>query len=235
MLNLGGVVPGNLLPWVLFAPVFPLLLLLLRRTHFNATNTALVLLCVVSVISNTFLLLAKGNPVQTSFIHVTFIAEFLFTALLLKTCTPNPVLKYSIITTILVFLGIFTSFSIMGSGEKSGIEIVMKTGVVILFIASLLVLASKVNKVDEHLIMSQDFWFTAGIFFHFGLYSLLLLTSKSTTDLNYHDEDPFSIMYVIIFCLQFIFFSVGILLPKSLDIRQEKNNKRNDTLQKPRW
>ncbi len=234
MLNLGGVVPGNLLPWVLFAPVFPLLLLLLRRIQFNATNTALVLLCVVSVISNTFLLLAKGTPIQTSFIHVTFIAEFLFTGLLLKTCTPHPVLKYSIITTILVFLGIFTSFSIMGGGTP-GLEIVMKTGVVILFLVSLLVLASKVNKVDEHLIMSQDFWFTAGIFFHFGLYSLLLLTSKSTTDLNYHDQDQFSIMYVIIFCLQFIFFSVGILLPKSLDINQEKNNRRDEWPQKPRW
>jgi hypothetical protein len=234
MLNLGGVVPGNLLPWVLFAPVFPLLLLLLRRIHFNATNTSLVLLCVVSVISNTFLLLAKGSPVQQSFIHVTFISEFLFTALLLKTCTPNPVLKYSIVTTILVFLGIFTSFSMMG-GDQSALEIVMKTGVIILFIASLLVLASKVNKIDEYLIMSQDFWFTAGIFFHFGLYSLLLLTSKSTSDLNYHDQDPFSIMYVIIFCLQFIFFSVGILLPKSLDIRHEKNNKKDSMPQKPRW
>ncbi len=143
-------------------------------------------------------------------------------------------LKYSIITTILVFLGIFTSFSIMGGGTP-GLEIVMKTGVIILFIVSLLVLASKVNKVDEHLIMSQDFWFTAGIFFHFGLYSLLLLTSKSTTDLNYHDQDQFSIMYVIIFCLQFIFFSVGILLPKSLDINQEKNNRRDEWPQKPRW
>ncbi len=234
MLNLGGVVPGNLLPWVLFAPVFPLLLLLLRRIQFNATNTSLVLLCVVSVISNTFLLLAKGSPIQQSFIHVVFISEFLFTALLLKTCTPNPLLKYSIITTILVFLGIFTSFSMMGA-EKTALEIVMRTGVIILFIVSLLVLASKVNKVDEYLIMSQDFWFSAGIFFHFGLYSLLLLTSKSTSDLNYHEQDQFSIMYVIIFCLQFIFFSVGILLPKSLDIRQQKNNKRNDTLQKPRW
>lgn len=224
MLNLGGIVPGNLLPWVLFAPVFPLLLLLLRRIHFNATNTSLVLLCVVSIISHTFLLLARGSPVQSSFIHVTFIAEFLFTGLLLKTCTSNPILKYSIVTTILVFLGIFTSFSIMG-GEKNGIELVMQTGVIILFIVSLLVLASKVNKIDEHLIMSQDFWFAAGIFFHFGLYSLLLLTSRPVSDLNYHEQDQFSVMYVIIFCLQFIFFSVGILMPKSLKIRNEKNIK----------
>ncbi len=221
MLNLGGVVPGNLLPWVLFAPVFPLLLLLVRRMHFNATNTSLVLLCVVSVISNTFLLLAKGNSLQSTFIQVTFIAEFLFTGLLLKTCTTSPVLKYSILTSILVFLGIYASFSIMG-GKTSGADIVMKTGVILLFIVSLLVLASKVNKVDEYLIMSPNFWFTAGIFFHFGLYSLLLLTSKSTSDLSYHEQDQFSVMYVIIFCLQFIFFSVGILLPKSLDINKEK-------------
>jgi len=223
MLNFGGVVPGNLLPWVLVAPVFPLLLLLLRRMNFNATNTSLVLLCVVSVISHTFLIIAKGNPIQSSFVHVTFISEFLFTGLLLKTCTPNQLLKYSIITSILVFLGIYTSFSVMG-GQATGIEIVMKTGVILLFLVSFLVLASKVNKIDESLIMSPDFWFTAGIFFHFGLYSLLLLTSKSTSDLKYHDQDQFSIMYVIIFCLQFIFFSVGILLPKSLDINKEKNN-----------
>jgi len=223
MLNFGGVVPGNLLPWVLIAPVFPLLLLLLRRMHFNATNTSLVLLCVVSVISHTFLIIAKGNPLQSSFVHVTFISEFLFTGLLLKTCTPNQLLKYSIITSILVFLGIYTSFSVMG-GQTTGIEIVMKTGVILLFLVSFLVLASKVNKIDESLIMCPDFWFTAGIFFHFGLYSLLLLTSKSTSDLKYHDQDQFSIMYVIIFCLQFIFFSVGILLPKSLDINKEKDN-----------
>ena len=224
MLIPGGVVPGNLLPWVLFAPVFPLLLLILRKMHFSAVNTSLVLLCVVSVISNTFLMISNGNPLQSAFIHVTFVSEFLFTALLLNSCTDHFILKYSIITTILVFLGIYTSFSFMGR-ELTGMEYVMKTGVLILFIISLLVLASKINKIEEHIISSPDFWFTAGIFFHFGLYSLLLLTGKKPSDLDYHEQDQFSVFYVIIFCLQFIFFSIGILLPKPLETNRDKNKK----------
>jgi uncharacterized membrane protein YgdD (TMEM256/DUF423 family) len=225
MLIPGGVVTGNLLPWVLFAPVLPLLLLLLRKIHFNAVNTSLLLLCVVSVISNSFLLLAKDHIIQPSFIRFSFVAEFLFTGLLLKTCTDHQLLKYSIITTILVFLGIFTSFSIMGS-EQTGMEMVMKTGVLIVFIISLLVLASKVNKLEEHIVSKPDFWFTAGIFFHFGLLSLLLLTAKKTSDIDYHEQGQFSVLYVIIFCAQFIFFSVGVLLPKPLDISREKNKTR---------
>jgi hypothetical protein len=157
-------------------------------------RAALCCICYLSYISDH----RKGNPIQSSFVHVTFISEFLFTGLLLKTCTPNQLLKYSIHYQHTGFPGIYTSFSVMG-GQATGIEIVMKTGVILLFLVSFLVLASKVNKIDESLIMSPDFWFTAGIFFHFGLYSLLLLTSKSTSDLKYHDQDQFSIMYVIIF------------------------------------
>jgi hypothetical protein len=223
MLIPGDVVPGNLLPWALFAPVLPLLLLLLRRMHFNATNTSLVLLCVVSILSSTFLFISDGNALQESFIRVSFVAEFIFTGLLLKTCTDNKLLSYSILTASLVFLGIFSSFCLMG-GQESAMEMVSKMGVLILFLFSLLVLASKANKVEEHITSSPDFWFTAGIFFHFGLLSLLLFTAKKTTDLDFHEHDQFSIVYVIIFCLQFIFFSIGLIIPNTLETKGEINN-----------
>lgn len=209
---IGGIIAGILLPWVLIAPTLPLLLILIKRNQADKTMVALAMLCVVAILSNVFLLMASGSGLQNSFLRVSFLVELLFTGILLKYCTEHVILRYSIIASILVFGSVYITFTSL-SPEGSTWTISM-IGVIMVFLISVLVLFSKMNKLDQNIILSPDFWFTGGIFFHFGLLSLLLFTGKNITDLDYHKQDDFSILYVIIFVIQFLFFAAGVLIQK---------------------
>jgi hypothetical protein len=209
---IGEIIAGYLLPWLLVAPAIPLLLLLIRRTRNGKTLTVLAMLCVASILSHVFLLIASGSGLEDDFIHVSFLVEFFFTGLLLKFCTDHSVLRYSILTAILIFGSVYITYvSLLPRANSSTL---MLTGVLLVFLVSILVLLSKLNKLEQNILSIPDFWFTAGIFFHFGLLSLLFLTAKKSNDLDYHDQNEFSILYVVMFFIQFLFFTVGVIMQK---------------------
>lgn len=203
----------DLLPWVLIAPAIPLLLLLINRTYLNGSHTSLVLLCVITILSNIFLTVAARSTLDPGLLHISFLATFIFTLLLLKNCTDHRVLKISILTILILFIGIYTSVQLI-SGDRANMQVLSTSGTIIIFTLAILVLVSLAIKVDLHILSNPDFWYAGGIFFHFGLLSLLLFTSKKITDINYHDQNEWSIMYAIVFCLQFLFFSVGVYIHK---------------------
>lgn len=209
---IGGIIAGYLLPWLLVAPAIPLLLLLIRRTLNGKTLMVLAMLCVASILSHVFLLIASGSSIENNFIHVSFLVEFFFTGLLLKFCTDHTILRYSILTAILIFGSVYITY--VSLLPKGNISTLMLVGVLLVFMVSILVLFSKWNKLEQNILTVPDFWFTGGIFFHFGLLSLLFLTAKKPTDLDYHDQNEFSVLYVIIFFIQFLFFTVGVVMQK---------------------
>jgi len=209
---IGRILAGYLLPWLLIAPAIPLLLLLIRRTLYGKTIITLSMLCVGSILTHVFMMFASGSGLENNFMHVSFLAEFFFTGLLLKFCTDHSILRYSILTAILIFGSVYITYvSLLPTGNTSTL---MLSGVLLVFTASVLVLLSKLNNLEQNILEVPDFWFTGGIFFHFGLLGLLLLTAKKTTDLDYHSQNEFSILYVVIFFIQFLFFAVGVIIQK---------------------
>jgi len=208
---LGGIIAGNLLPWVLVAPALPLLLVLTRKTADFKLMILLSFLCTFSILSNLFLLMASGSGLHEPFLRVSFFVEILFTILLLNKCTSSRVLKYSIIISLIIFGSVYLSFASLQPGLLPSI---MTAGVFIVFLASILVLLSMLNDMEKIIINSPDFWFSAGIFFHFGLLSLLLFTGQEITSVSYHQTDGFSVFYVAIFIMQFLFFATGVILER---------------------
>lgn len=203
----------DLLPWVLIAPAIPLLLVLIMRTYQNGSQTSLVLLCVITILSNVFLTVAARSTLDPGLVHISFLATFIFTLLLLKNCTNHRALKVSIFTILLLFIGIYLSVQLL-SGDLGNMYLLNTTGTVIIFLLAILVLVSLAYKVDLHIVANPDFWYSGGVFFHFGLLSLLLFTGKKITDADYHEQNEWSIMYAIVFCLQFLFFSIGVYMHK---------------------
>lgn len=203
----------DLLPWVLIAPAIPLLLVLIMRTYQNGSQTSLVLLCVITILSNVFLTVAARSTLDPGLVHISFLATFIFTLLLLKNCTNHRALKVSIFTILLLFIGIYLSVQLL-SGDLGNMYLLNTTGTVIIFLLAILVLVSLAYKVDLHILANPDFWYSGGVFFHFGLLSLLLFTGKKITDADYHEQNEWSIMYAIVFCLQFLFFSIGVYMHK---------------------
>jgi hypothetical protein len=203
----------DLLPWVIFAPALPLLFILINKAYGNGRQTSLVLLCVITIFTNIFLLLAARSSVEPRFLHVSFVADFLFTLLLLKNCTDHRIIRFSIFTILLAFIAVYLSLQYF-SVETVGIQDLNFTGTAIVFVLAILVLASLTKRVENNILTSPDFWYSGGIFFHFGLLSLLLFTGRKIADLNYHEKDALSALYAIIFCLQFVFFTVGVYFHK---------------------
>jgi len=206
------IITGVLLPWVLVAPTIPLLLLLIRRNHIDKTTVALALLCVVSFLANISILVASGTELQRSFLEVGFLTEIVFTALLLKYCTEQHLLRYGIIGAILIYASVYITFAGLSSGTST--SVINSIGASLIFLISIMVLFSKTGRIDQNLVTTPEFWFAGGIFLHFGLLDLLLLTGKKITDLNYDMPDDFSVLYVTVFVVQFLFFAAGILIRK---------------------
>jgi len=203
----------DLLPWVLIAPAIPLLLVLITRTYNNSSQTSLVHLCVITILSNVFLAVAAKSTQDPALLHISYLATFIFTLLLLKNCTNHRVLKITIFTILLLFIGIYLSVRFM-SGDLRNMHILNTIGALVIFLLAVLVLVSLAYKVDLHILSNPDFWYSGGVFFHFGLLSLLLFTGKKITDADYHEQNEWSMMYAIVFCLQFLFFSIGVYMHK---------------------
>ena len=203
----------DLLPWVLIAPAIPLLLVLITRTYNNSSQTSLVHLCVITILSNVFLAVAAKSTQDPALLHISYLATFIFTLLLLKNCTNHRVLKITIFTILLLFIGIYLSVRFM-SGDLRIMHILNTIGALVIFLLAVLVLVSLAYKVDLHILSNPDFWYSGGVFFHFGLLSLLLFTGKKVTDADYHEQNEWSMMYAIVFCLQFLFFSIGVYMHK---------------------
>ena len=203
----------DLLPWVLIAPAIPLLLVLITRTYNNSSQTSLVHLCVITILSNVFLAVAAKSTQDPALLHISYLATFIFTLLLLKNCTNHRVLKITIFTILLLFIGIYLSARFM-SGDLRIMHILNTIGALVIFLLAVLVLVSLAYKVDLHILSNPDFWYSGGVFFHFGLLSLLLFTGKKITDADYHEQNEWSMMYAIVFCLQFLFFSIGVYMHK---------------------
>jgi hypothetical protein len=152
----------DLLPWVLIAPAIPLLLVLITRTYNNSSQTSLVHLCVITILSNVFLAVAAKSTQDPALLHISYLATFIFTLLLLKNCTNHRVLKITIFTILLLFIGIYLSVRFM-SGDLRIMHILNTIGALVIFLLAVLVLVSLAYKVDLHILSNPDFWYSGGV------------------------------------------------------------------------
>ncbi len=214
MFIFGGFISGTLLPWVIFAPALPLLAAMIRRPRLNDTYIALLFVCVVTLLTNSFSLFIKDElPLNRSYFTLTILVEFIFSILLLRSCTPNMMMKRIIYTSGLVFAGIFITFLVL-KGTDTHYSGLIKIGYTLLFALSLSVIVTQLENITHYLTASPSFWITAGLFFQFGLVTLLLFLNSGINPGEIAEDQDFGMMYTIITCIKFIFFSVGLLIDK---------------------
>lgn len=217
----GGFLSGTLLPWVIFAPVLPLLAALIRKPPLNATYISLLFVCVVTLLTNSFSLFIQDEINLTkNFFTWSIMVEFIFSIMLLKACTNHSLMKNIILTSGLVFIGICITFLIL-NGNSAHFAGLIKIGYTLLFILSLMVIFTQLENITHYLTSSPSFWITAGLFFQFGLLSLLLLLNDGLNPEELPADQDFGILYTIITCIKFIFFTIGLLVDKKLEVRKK--------------
>lgn len=203
----------DLLPWVFIAPALPLLFILIKKAYGNERQTSLVILCVITILTNLFLVIASRSEIEPEIVRACFIADFIFTMILLRTCTPLVILKHSILAALVIFSAVYACFHLYNTATKDLFDLNI-AGTSLVFIVAVIVLFSIASRVDRHILSMPGFWYSGGIFIHFGLLSLMLITARRISDIDYHNKDQYSILYGIIFCLQFLFFCIGIYVHK---------------------
>ncbi len=219
MFNPGGFLSGVFLPWVILAPAMPLLVILIRKIFFDPAIISLILLCVVTMLVNFFIFLTQDHlPFAQLFLNISLLLEFIFAALLLRTCTSNSLLQYAVITGVLVFTGVFLTLGFPG-GFKNHYPHLDKACFVSLFFFSFLVLISQLHNINHRLTESHIFWISGGLFFHYGLVSLLLFLNDDIEAGGIAPDAEFGLLYTVITIIKFIFFSIGLLVYKKLDFR----------------
>jgi hypothetical protein len=219
MFNPGGFLTGVQLPWVILAPVLPLLIILVRRIFFDPAIISLILLCTTSILVNLFIFLIRDHAEYTQlFLNFSLIIEFIFASFLLRTCAFNSLLKSAIVAGMLVFPGVFLALGIPGDFKDYN-PFLGKACFVSLFVFSFLVLVSQFRYTNYQLTESHVFWISGGLFVHCGLVSLLLFLHGDSENSRISSFSDFNTLYTIITLIKFIFFAIGLLVYKKLDFR----------------
>lgn len=222
MLIPGGVLSGALVSWVLIAPAIPLCILLIRKPQFNTLSISVILLCVVSLLSGAFLLVSpEENPQEKGFHHFSIFLDFLFNLMVLQACTSNKMIQTVILASGLAFCGFF--LSLMFAKESMQFQpVLINIGYALLFVLSLMVIIAQFQDISRHLTSLPSFWITAGIFFQFGLLTLLFFLNENLNNKKIPDDNGFGLMFTIINFFRFVFLSIGLLLiPKKNGTNRE--------------
>ena len=120
-----------------------------------------------------------------------------------------------IVTAGLIFAGIFITFIVL-RGSDAHYSGLIKIGYALLFAISLIVIVTQLENITHYLTASPDFWISAGLFFQYGLLTLLLFLNNGINPQQLPADLDFGVLYIIITCIKFIFFAVGLLVDKKL-------------------
>jgi hypothetical protein len=213
---------GALMPWVLAAPALPLAFILFKKPVFNTLNIALLLICVVSMLTNILFntLIQQPSDIEGNAYLLGILVDFGFSMFLLWNCTRHKLIRGMILAVCVMFCGAVSSLMIVNVG-MADITSILGIGYLLIFALALSVIV--VNAVDrsDYITDSPEFWMSAGLMFQFGIMALLLLMQSGKDASIWLKDQELGLMYTIVTCLRFILFSVGLLVGNKTDLAGE--------------
>ena len=216
MLIPGGFLSGTLYPWVLCAPMLPLLCLLLRKPVMDRTLITLILLCTVTILADTFLFMSRGQAsIMPAFETAAVFFQFVFSCLLLWSLTGDIYLRYAIAAASLVYAAVFLTMNLIPGFEPFRSYLVV-FGFALLFLFSVLVLFTLQQNLNRHLNETPEFWIAAGLLFEYGLLAFLLMVNTDLQPGALSAGSGIEVMLALITLLKNVFFCLGIWQYKTL-------------------
>jgi hypothetical protein len=216
MLIPGGFLSGTLFPWVVCAPVLPLLFLLIRKPAMDRTLIGLVLLSTVTILADTFLFMSRGQAsLAPAFESTSVFFQFVVSCFLLGAVTADKYLRTAIGAASLVFTAVYLTMSLASGFEPFRTYLVI-FGFILLFLFAILALFTLQQSLTRHLNETPEFWIAAGMLFESGLLAFLLMVNTDIKPGSLAPGNGVEVMLAGITWLKFIFFSLGIWQYKSL-------------------
>lgn len=211
---------GALLPWILAMPALPLAVILFRRASFTPVNIALLVVCIVTMMTNFFFNLVFKTPEQID--NDTYLmgvmVEFAASMLLLMLSTEGRLIRGLVIGTAAMFLVALLATLMIGS-DQVHLGVLLGIGYLIIAAFALVVLQKTAEESPTVFLTSQPtFWIASGLIIHFGLFAWLLFTHPGTEPAEWMRDDGFIWIFAVSNMLRFILFSASILAGMAGDV-----------------
>lgn len=169
----GAIISQPFLAISLVAPLIPLGFLLAKKGNGMRRSTLLLgLLLSANLVSAMFIQISIETALHQVFVHIVYVLQIIFSALLLRGCTDQLILQQIILTIISIYAA--SSLTLLLILPKGDLSFLIQTGFGVVFILSILVLTSLTYN-SPSLLSCPEFWYTGGIFFFYGLLSIMIV------------------------------------------------------------
>jgi hypothetical protein len=212
MLLPADLLSSTFMPWALAAPALPLLLMLYGKSPFTGLNVSILLVCVVTMLTNMIYgILPKTPPSIRNDIHLTgIIIESALSLVLIWNLIANGLLRKVIIAVAAIMIG---GLTLMMAFDADIADIKYALSIAYLAIAILSGIALfKISESTKENFLTADpaFWTGAGLSFHFGLMALLLTVLPAINLKDWSMLPGFSLLYLISNSIRYIVFSAAV-------------------------
>ena len=220
MLLPADLLSSTLMPWAMVAPAIPLLLMLWGRISFTGLNVSILLICIVTMLSNMFYgILPKTPPSIRNDIHLAgIIIESSLSLVLIWNIVSNGIIRKVIIALITILVGGLTLVMSIRSSipDLKGILSISYLGIALLAGAALYELSQ--SERESLLTDTPTFWTGAAIAFHYGLMSLLLMVLPAEHMKDWASYPGFGLLFVLSNCIRHAAYAVAVHKGRHLTI-----------------
>lgn len=214
MLLPADLLSSTLMPWALAAPALPLMFMLTGRIRFSGLNVAILMACIIIMLTNMFYSIVPKIPVgiRNDFHLVGIVIECTLSLVLLWNMISHPFVRKIILAftvTMVVGMTILMSIGTDLSSLKTPIALIYLSMAVLAAIGLFLLAESGT---DAFLTDSPVFWIGAGITFHFGLMSCLIPLMPAINASEWASISGFSLMYTISNTVRYILYATAVFV-----------------------
>ena len=212
MLLPADLLSSTLMPWALAAPALPLLFMLTGRIKFSGLNVAILMACIIIMLTNMFYSIVPKIPVGIrNDIHlVGIIIECSLSLIMVWNMIHHPFVRKIILAFTVTMVAGMTILMSLGTDLTS-----LKTPIALIYFCTallsgigLFLLAE--SRTDVFITDSPVFWAGAGITFHFGLMSCLIPLMPDINANEWASLTGFSLMYTISNTVRYILYAAAV-------------------------
>lgn len=223
MLLPADLLSSTLMPWALAAPALPLLLMLYGRSPFTGLNVSILLVCIVSMLTNMIYGILPRAPLSIrNDIHlIGIITESSLSLVLIWNLISVGLLRKVIIAVAAIMIG---GLTVMMASQTNISDLKYALSISYFGIATLAGIALfKLSETTSEGFLTGDpaFWTGAGIAFHFGLMSLLLAVLPDMNMKEWGFQPGFGLLYVISNSVRHLAYAAAVHTEKK---RSENQN-----------
>jgi hypothetical protein len=206
----------------IFLPLFPAIIIFLKRIYHNDALNFLMILCLLNFIKN-ILLFIPGLVIvnQITIINIFALPELLILILIFRSLFFGKIKNILTIFLVAFLSSLITYYLLNGIIQKrEAMEVLQE---LVILIVSIVALFELINNNDIHIFKLPLSWIAAGTIFYFSISVLIKVLDTSSAQVNYVANADTQIILDIACFARYILYLLAALFYKHGNYNAEKN------------